>query len=67
VGNANKVENSFYDFTTKYGTEKAYTKPTTFHNSKPIQATNYDQREYDDDFFNSLYDNVTFTKNDKEK
>lgn len=67
VGNANKVENSFYDFTTKYGTEKAYTKPTTFHNSKPIQATNYDQREYDDDFFNSLYDNVTFTKSDKEK
>jgi plasmid replication initiation protein len=62
VGNANKVENTFYDFTKKYGTEKAYTKPTTFHNLKPIQATNYDQREYDDNFFNSLYDNVTFTK-----
>lgn len=62
VSNANEVEKVFYDFTRKYGTEKAYTKTTTYHNLKPIQATNYDQREYDDDFFNSLYDNVKFTK-----
>jgi hypothetical protein len=29
---------------------------------KPIQAINYEQREYDDDYLNSLYDNVTFIK-----
>ena len=27
-------------------------------NFQPIQSTNYEQREYDDDFFNSLYDNI---------
>jgi plasmid replication initiation protein len=27
------------------------------YNNKPIQSTNFDQREYDDDFFDSLYDN----------
>jgi hypothetical protein len=26
-------------------------------NNKPIQSTNFEQREYDDDFFESLYDN----------
>jgi hypothetical protein len=26
-------------------------------NRKPIQSTNFDQRKYDDDFFDSLYDN----------
>jgi len=31
-------------------------------NNKPIQATNYEQREYDDDYFNSLYCNVEFLK-----
>lgn len=27
-------------------------------NNKPSQATNYEQRKYDDDFFNNLYENV---------
>jgi plasmid replication initiation protein len=26
--------------------------------NKPVQSTNFDQREYDDDFFESLYDNL---------
>jgi hypothetical protein len=26
-------------------------------NIKPVQSTNFDQRKYDDDFFDSLYDN----------
>lgn len=26
--------------------------------NKPIQSTNYEQREYDDEYFNSLYDNA---------
>jgi plasmid replication initiation protein len=29
---------------------------------KPPQAKNYEQREYSDEFLNSLYDNVTFVK-----
>lgn len=36
------------------------------NNKKPIQSTNYEQREYDDDYFNSLYDNVTFVKQKEE-
>jgi len=31
-----------------------YTIPETINN-KPIQATNYEQREYDDEFYDSLY------------
>jgi hypothetical protein len=27
------------------------------NNSKPIQSTNFDQREYDDEFFDNLYEN----------
>ena len=50
----------------KYGTDKAYKKTTAYksttNNNKSIQSTNYQQREYDDDFFNSLYDNVKFIK-----
>ena len=57
VDGAKKVENAFYDFVKKYGTHEAYTKGTGYrnHNYKPIQATNYEQREYDDEFFDSLY------------
>lgn len=29
---------------------------------KPIQATNYQQREYDDDYYESLYDNPDYKK-----
>lgn len=32
------------------------------YNNKPSQATNYEQREYTDDYLNSLYDNVEFIK-----
>lgn len=28
------------------------------HTAKPIQSQNYEQRKYDDNFFNSLYDNI---------
>jgi len=62
VTNANEVEKLFYDFAKKYATEKAYTKSTTFHNSKPIQATNYEQRTYTDEEFEDMYDNVKFTR-----
>jgi plasmid replication initiation protein len=62
VKNANEVEKVFFDFTMRYGTDREYSKNNSYHNNKPIQATNYEQREYDDDFFNSLYDNVTFVK-----
>jgi plasmid replication initiation protein len=62
VSNANEIEKVFYDFARKYGTDKAYTKPTAYHNSKPIQATNYEQRTYTDEELNDLYDNVTFVK-----
>lgn len=58
VSKANEIEKVFFDFTMKYGTDKAYTKTTSFKR-KPEQETNYEQRQYDDDFFNSLYDNVT--------
>jgi len=65
VGNANQVEKVFYDFVKKYGTEKAYKKATMYNNlhiNKPAQALNYEQREYSDDYYNSLYDNVEFIK-----
>lgn len=29
---------------------------------KPIQETNYEQRQYSDEFFNNLYDNVEYVK-----
>src|SRR4030042_5346722 len=29
-------------------------------NGKPIQATNYEQREYDDEFFDGLYNNLEY-------
>lgn len=29
---------------------------------KPIQSTNYEQRKYDDEFFDNLYDNVQYIK-----
>jgi len=70
VDKANKVENTFYDFTKKYETPQAYTKGTVYKNmqgNKPIQATNYEQREYDDDFFNSLYKNFDLVKDELKK
>jgi len=65
VGNANHVERVFYDFTMKYGTEKAYSKVTNSYSNvnnsgKPVQSTNYEQRKYTDRYFYSLYDNVEF-------
>jgi len=68
VDTANKVENTFYDFTKKYGTSEAYKKGTRYKNmdgNKPIQATNYEQREYDDEFFESLYVNLDDYQKDK--
>jgi len=63
VSNAKEIEKMFYDFTKKYGTSSAYKKSNAYHQStQPIQATNYEQREYSDDDFNSWYDNVTFVK-----
>ncbi len=64
VSSANEVEKIFFDFTMRYGTDKAYTKTSSYNNYKPVQATNYEQRKYDDDFFNSVYDNVTLVKKD---
>lgn len=63
--NANSVEGLFFSFCSKYNTQEAY-KQLTKHtnnqnNNKPIQATNYEQRKYDDAFFDSLYDNVDLT------
>lgn len=49
-----------YIVTNERGIPVSY-KPNIKQN-KPIQETNYEQREYDDDFFNSLYDNVKFIK-----
>lgn len=67
VDNANKVESAFYDFAKKYGTSSAYTKGNVYRNmigNKPIQATNYEQREYDDEFFDKLYVNYEFVKDE---
>jgi hypothetical protein len=33
---------------------------------KPVQALNYEQRQYSDEYFNSLYDNVEFVKDNKD-
>jgi DnaD/phage-associated family protein len=33
-----------------------------YASNKPIQSTNYEQRNYDDEYFNNLYDNVEFIK-----
>jgi len=65
VNNADKVERVFYDFVVNCDTNK-YTKGTQYNSpgqkfaqgNKPIQATNYEQREYDDEFFDSLYLNL---------
>lgn len=51
-------QSKFYDFALRYNTQEAYKKLTTsYNNSKPIQATNYEQRQYSDEFFDSLYEN----------
>jgi plasmid replication initiation protein len=63
VGNAKHVERVFYDFTMRYGTDRAYVKSSSLNNYKPVQSTNYEQREYSDEYFNSLYDNVEFVSN----
>jgi hypothetical protein len=65
VNNADKVERVFYDFVVNCDTNK-YTKGTQYNSpgqkfaqgNKPIQATNYEQREYSDEFFDSLYLNL---------
>jgi len=70
VDKAKNVESTFYDFTKKYGTPEGYTKGTKYKNiisGKPIQATNYTQREYDDEFFDSLYKNLEYIKDDDGK
>jgi hypothetical protein len=70
VDNANKVEIAFYDFAKKYGTSSAYTKGNVYRNmigNKPIQATNYEQREYDNEFFDKLYVNYEFVKDELKK
>lgn len=67
VSSARDVEKVFYDFTKKYGTKDAYNKPTSYNNkgsTKPTQATNYEQRKYDDDFFDSICDNLKYVDKD---
>jgi hypothetical protein len=55
VSNADKIERVFYDFVMNYEnyTKKGTVYSTPNHN-KPIQATNYEQREYTDEYFDSL-------------
>lgn len=43
-------------------TRKAEKLNQNLISSKPIQATNYEQREYDDEFFDSLYVNLEYIK-----
>lgn len=66
VNNAKSVQGIFYDFCIKYNTPSQYKINTQYknnlNNNKPIQATNYEQRQYDDAFFDSLYDNVNLSK-----
>jgi predicted transcriptional regulator len=74
VNNADKVERVFYDFVMNCDTNK-YTKGTQYNSpgqkfaqgNKPIQATNYEQRVYDDEFYDSLYLNLAEYYPDKEK
>jgi plasmid replication initiation protein len=40
-----------------YTTYKAQLNNNNQNNVKPIQSTNFEQRKYDDEFFESLYDN----------
>jgi hypothetical protein len=60
--NANQVEKVFYDFCMKHGTDKAYKKNTSYKsnivNNQPIQSTNYEQREYDDDYWDKFIKNA---------
>jgi hypothetical protein len=41
---------------------KLKNKSNKFDKGKPIQSTNYEQREYDDEFFDSLYKNLEYIK-----
>jgi len=52
-------------FFIKACTEK-YNIPKTINN-KPPQETNYEQREYDDEFFDSLYKNLEYVKDEDGK
>ena len=67
VNNADQVEKIFYDFCMKWNTDNAYKKNTSYSNNnynnnqsnqhkRPYQATLYEQREYDDEFWDSLYE-----------
>jgi len=65
VSSAKEVEKVFYKFCKTWGTEEQFKKNTgykNYNNNKPIQSTNYEQREYDDDFFDNLYDNIDYIK-----
>jgi len=67
---AKQVERVFYDFTMKYKTERAYVKSTSYNNSKPIQATNYEQRDYShytEKDWMSFYCNVEYVDPDEDK
>jgi hypothetical protein len=39
-------------------------KSKNIDQNKPIQADNYEQRKYDDEFFDNLYDNLKYKKKD---
>jgi predicted transcriptional regulator len=64
VSSANEVEKVFYKFCKTWGTGEQFKKNTGYknYNNKPAQATNYEQRQYDDEFFDNLYDNVKYVK-----
>jgi hypothetical protein len=74
VSSSKEVEKVFYDFTKKYGTDKAYIKNTAYKpqnygnsnskmiNGKPAQESNYEQREYSDEFYDNLYNNLEYIK-----
>jgi len=41
-----------------------YIEKTNSYNQKPVQTTNYEQREYDDDFWDDCYDNFKINLDD---
>jgi hypothetical protein len=47
-----------------YSIPNTTTTNNTVQANKPIQSTNFDQREYSDDFFDSLYDNFNQLRGD---
>jgi hypothetical protein len=57
VTNADKVENTFYDFCMKYKTSKAYKINTKY--KKVTRLCNYKQREYEEDKLKSIMNRET--------